>query len=259
VVEVREDLCCAAGSFILSFLVHSKNNIKLLAMGCGSSNDTQVASAPGTLPPSNKNQNLSPVLVPVAKPEVVKPLAPTTTTFQQVHSSIRWNKPLEDIIPLLNIDGAVHLTDPKTGNFPLHIAAQNGHFEIVVHLIEVCKVDPNVKNNSGNTPLHMAIEYDYLEVATYLVSKGATKDIENIGGKRSGKGIEGCKTIETLTFSTANTEAELLEALNLCDKHIKDLDKTTLVTTGLKKKKAAGSEWTDEVQNNFKLLLEKAI
>jgi hypothetical protein len=228
-------------------------------MGCGSSNDTQVATTPGTLPPSKKKEDFSPVLViPEAIPEVVKPLAPTTTTFQQVHSSIRWNKPLEDIIPLLNIDGAAELTDPKTGNFPLHIAAQNGHFEIVVHLLDGCKVDPNVKNNSGNTPLHMAIEYDYLEVAKYLVSKGATKDIENIGGKRSGKGIEGCKTIESLTFSTANTEADLLEALKLCDKHIKDLDKTILATTGLKKKKAAGSEWTDEVQNNFKLLLEKA-
>jgi len=233
-------------------------------MGCGSSTDAQVASstAPVTMTQTNppEKKELSPVLVD-EPPKGVAPVAaaviPKTVTFSQVHSAIRWNKPLEDIIPLLNAAGAPMIQDPKTGNHPIHIAAQNGHFEILKYLVDVCKVDVNASNNAGNTALHMAIEYDYLEVAEYLLAHGASKTICNGNGKNSGAGIEGTKSVEILAFCCAQGEENLLKALTLCEKHVKEIEKTSLATVGLKKKKSAGMDWTDEVQIKFKNLLDQ--
>ena len=55
--------------------------------------------------------------------------------------------------------------DAKTGNFPIHIAAQNGHRHIVKMLIDA-GANVNAQNNNGLTALHMSVEYDY-----YFTSK----------------------------------------------------------------------------------------
>lgn len=60
----------------------------------------------------------------------------------------------------------------------LHIAAYNGHLEIVKHLIEKgAKV--NSVNEGGYTPLHFAIEENRLDIVKYLVDKGANRYIKN--------------------------------------------------------------------------------
>lgn len=230
-------------------------------MGCGSSSGAQVANtAPTSIPPAievvtdqKHNAGESKEQTPVQTPEA------KTATFNQVHSIIRWGKPIADIAPVLALEGGPTVTDPQTGNFPIHIAAQNGHLEIVKYLVEVCKVDVNAANFQANTALHMAIEYDYLEVANFLLEHKASKSITNRSGKLSGKGIEGVKTVEILTLAKAETEKQLLEALELCDKTIAEIDKSTFIGTALKTKKAVGREWTDEVQIKFKAVLAKAV
>lgn len=231
-------------------------------MGCGSSSDAQVASsAPHNLESVQKELTSTPPGTPKTDIVIEAPVvtqAAKTTTFKQVHSAIRWGKPMTELVPLLSIEGAATLPDPQTGNLPIHIAAQNGHLEIIKHLAGVCKVDVNVFNKQGNTPLHMAIEYDYLDTALCLIEEfNASKMLSNRAGKLSGKGIEGNKTVELLALAKAETESELLDALSSCGANICDIEKSTFVTTALKKKKAVGPEWTDEVQVKFKTVLDK--
>nr|XP_023423475.1 glutaminase liver isoform, mitochondrial [Cavia porcellus] len=50
----------------------------------------------------------------------------------------------------------------------LHIAAAEGHIEVVKFLIEACKVNPFVKDRWGNIPLDDAIQFNHLEVVKLL-------------------------------------------------------------------------------------------
>lgn len=228
-------------------------------MGCGSSADAQVANtAPQAYEVPKQEQKLDPAPTPLPPKIEAEPPAPKTTTFSQVHSAIRWGKPISEIDQLLKIEGASILTDPQSGNYPIHIASQNGHLEIVQHLVNVYKTDVNVKNFQGNTPLHMAIEYDYLDTAQFLIQNSASKNISNRSGKVSGKGIEGTKCVEILSFVKAETEKEILVALDDCEAHVADIDKSSFISVGLKKKKGVGPQWTDEVQAKFKHVLELA-
>ena len=223
-------------------------------MGCGSSSAVTNTAAPSTAPSEQPAKEYA-VVTPAPTPPPPEPVQ--SVKFSEVHSAIRWNKPLEEVISLLKVDGASTIPDPKTGNLPIHIAAQNGHVDITRYLCYMCKVDVNAPNNLGNTALHMAIEYDYLEAANILLSHGASRKIQNAGGKLSGKGIEGGKSIELLALSAADNEEELLGALKTCSDCAADLTKSDVAVVGLKKKKATGVAWTDEVQVSFKALLER--
>ncbi|XP_008070745.1 glutaminase liver isoform, mitochondrial isoform X3 [Carlito syrichta] len=50
----------------------------------------------------------------------------------------------------------------------LHIAAAEGHIEVVKFLIEACKVNPFVKDRWGNIPLDDAVQFNHLEVVKLL-------------------------------------------------------------------------------------------
>ena len=68
------------------------------------------------------------------------------------------------------------------GDTILHIAACEGHLQILEYLIEKQKADVNMKGFLEKTPLHYACEKGDLEVTKYLVSKKAdlnAKDIYN--------------------------------------------------------------------------------
>ncbi|OJH30342.1 Phosphocholine transferase AnkX [Wolbachia endosymbiont of Armadillidium vulgare] len=61
------------------------------------------------------------------------------------------------------------------GETPLHLAAENGHTEIVKALIgKGAKVDE--KDVSGGTPLHLAAKNGHTEVVTTLLNNGAKVD-----------------------------------------------------------------------------------
>ena len=149
-------------------------------MGGGSSKKVEAAppavvppQQPTSLPATNeppKPPPAAPTEIPaniVAKKEEV--VIPTTSTpitsaepevftfpahvkpedyFKTVHSAIRWQKPNVSLI--LAFPGTVDCLDAKTGNVPIHIAAQNGYMDIVRILLDKsCAI--NAVNKKGTT------------------------------------------------------------------------------------------------------------
>ncbi len=117
-----------------------------------------------------------------------------------LHSKIRWfdssaapdekQAKLEGIIALL--PKFINVADAQNGNVALHIASQNGHFEVVDLLVSRgATLSP--QNRGGNTPLHMATEYGFNDVALLLRSKGADPLIKNDEGCTAETGIDGEK------------------------------------------------------------------
>lgn len=62
------------------------------------------------------------------------------------------------------------------GRTALHIAASEGHMEIVRWLVETIQVDINVKDDTGSTPISDAVRHCHVEVLEYLKSHGAVRD-----------------------------------------------------------------------------------
>lgn len=66
--------------------------------------------------------------------------------------------------------------DFNTGDYdqrtPLHLAASEGHLEVVKWLVEEKKVDINIKDRWRGTPLSDAIRHKHDDVAKYLQEKG---------------------------------------------------------------------------------------
>lgn len=50
----------------------------------------------------------------------------------------------------------------------LHVAAAEGHTDVVKFLIEACKVNPFVKDRWGNIPMDDAVQFNHLEVVKLL-------------------------------------------------------------------------------------------
>ena len=64
----------------------------------------------------------------------------------------------------------------KDGDYeqtPLHIAAEEGHDEIVALLVEKYKVDVNAVDKNGWTPLHSAAKHGHVNIIEFLISHGA--------------------------------------------------------------------------------------
>merc|ERR1711998_375065 len=116
---------------------------------------------------------------------------PLSMAHKQIHSAIRWGKP--DYKGMIGGDLAkAEIVDDRNGNTCIHLAAQNGHLDIVKDLLSM-KVDPNKKNNGGQTAMHMAKAYDYNEVYDALIAAGGDPNITNGAGHPACKGIDGDK------------------------------------------------------------------
>jgi ankyrin repeat protein len=175
--------------------------------------------------------------------------------YKKIHSAVRWDKLLE-CKKIINSAEEANINDPVNGNRPIHIAAQNGHMEIVKFLIE-SGADLNVKNSKGNTAIHMAVGYDYYHIAKLLIEKGADPNLTNDGGFIAVRGLEGDKSMAFAQFVSALSAVEVMDALLECEKNYELLNKAAFVGSGLRLKKNLGSEWTEEIQSKFKAITQK--
>lgn len=219
-------------------------------MGCFASKSVgQQAHPPEAFPPAQSNA--APVDEVVSKKDGSHDI-----NYLPIHSAVRWNKPVDQVEALLVNADAVNCEDPGNGNRPVHIAAQNGHDELI-HLLIKKKVDVNAKNGKGNTALHMAIGYDYYDVAKHLIQAGASLDDVNESGVAARHGLEGDKCLGIALLCKATTPEEVSEGLDLCESEIEHLHKINFAQSGLKAKKVIGDAWTKDLQERFKGITNK--
>jgi ankyrin repeat protein len=182
---------------------------------------------------------------------------PAVVDFKSIHSAVRWNKSQQDVEDLLTSNEAVNIPDPVNGNCPIHIAAQNGHNDLVKLLINK-KADLNTKNSKGNTAMHMAVGYDYYIAAKYLLDAGADPEILNDLGFAARKGLEGDKCFGIAALISSLNADDVTAALEMCENNITDIPKANFAAAGLKTKKRMGSDvWTPVMQEKFKTILNQ--
>lgn len=216
-------------------------------MGCGGSKEiVQATEKPTAAPVVGETTPVSTSNIEVKK----------EVNFKPIHSAIRWNKPLDEIEKLLVSLEAVNCEDTANGNRPVHIAAQNGHFETLQLLIKK-GADLNAQNAKGNTPIHMAVGYDYYECAMLLIEAKGDPLIKNTGGFAGKNGIDGDKTLGLAALVSAKTADDVSYALDLCEQHMEEVNKSNFVAAGLKTKKTLGDEWTAAIQDRFKSITLK--
>jgi len=150
--------------------------------------------------------------------------------------------------------------DTQNGNYPIHIAAQNGHAEMVTWLVENgAKTD--VQNGTGQTPMHMSISYDYDAVSDYLRTQNANFDITNWNGNPAKFGIDGEKnpTDPFNMLEACTTTEEALAALDAVESAAtadpNSIDKSKFAMTGMQLKKGGKNlpkeQWTPICQEKF--------
>ena len=235
-------------SVIIATVYSKLSEFILVIMGCGNSKENAtVASKPTKVPVESAAKSTPDDTPAETKKEV---------NFKPIHSAIRWNKPLDEIEKLLDSPEAVNSVDSNNGNRPIHIAAQNGHFETVQLLIKL-GAELDVQNAKGNTPIHMAVGYDYYETAMLLIEAKADPLKKNAAGFAAQDGIDGDKTLSLAALVSAKNGEDANYALDLCEEHMDELVKASFVSAGLKTKKNLGNEWTSDMQERFKAMTLK--
>jgi hypothetical protein len=187
-------------------------------------------------------------------------------TLLKIHSAVRWGKPVAELKKLgLKDTVAAEMADEENGNTALHVAAQNGHYDLVRYLVHELNCYVDTQNKVGNTPLHMGVEYDYYKINKILVTAGADHGIENGDGHRAIEGISGSKvglsawdnpvTMLRTVQDNVDSLEEVFRALETSTKG--DLKKEDLIRVGMTKKKELRS-WKDgEFQPRFMAIAAK--
>lgn len=191
----------------------------------------------------------------------VGPRAPVNLSEEEVkkiHSAVRWNKPLGELAAIVAGPDQANCVDPKNGNRPLHIAAQNG-FVHVCKLLIAKGADVNAVNHKNNTALHMALGYDYVDCASFLYDSGADRTIVNSEGHAAKNGLEGDKGQDgylspVSELREARTVGESLAAIRRIASEGYG-DKAELARVGLIMKKSFPDSWTQQVQAAFQDLM----
>jgi hypothetical protein len=195
-----------------------------------------------------------------AKAPAVNSRALSEDETKKIHSAIRWNKPLGELASLVTDAERANCEDPRNGNRPIHIAAQNG-FTPICKLLVAKGAEIDAVNAKGNTGLHMALGYDYDECADFLVSCGADPLIANAEGHAAKNGLEGDKgpdgyVAPLAELRDARAPEESAAALERIAKEgLGDADKAALVQCGLLKKKNFPESWPPNVQDAFRRLM----
>ncbi|KAK0651010.1 ankyrin repeat-containing domain protein [Cercophora newfieldiana] len=65
----------------------------------------------------------------------------------------------------------INITDPSSGNNPLHVACEHGNLPVVAELLQRADIDPNAPNpQSFRTPLGLAAEFNRDLIAQHLLA-----------------------------------------------------------------------------------------
>ncbi|KAH9102136.1 hypothetical protein LEN26_015577, partial [Aphanomyces euteiches] len=80
-----------------------------------------------------------------------------------------------DVVKHLVLNGASVDTADKDRQSPLHLASQSGHLDVVKHLLDK-RAFVNAVDRMDRTPLHLASNAGHLEVVKHLVDNGANVD-----------------------------------------------------------------------------------
>ena len=233
----------------------------------------QFLSTDGPLSPSSKPDDTdtpdtdTPALTALTKDEANAAAASDMANaeakgidWKACHSVVRWNKPLDEIAAVLTSPFCCNCVDTKNGNYPIHIAAQNGHAELVRWLVEN-GARTEVQNGTGQTAMHMAVSYDYDSVTEYLKSQAANFDICNWAENPAKFGIEGEKDPSDPWFmleeccTTALALAAFAAVEAAAAKDPKSVEKAKFAMCGMQlkkgKKKLPAELWTPECQAKF--------
>ncbi|WP_264688708.1 AAA family ATPase [Wolbachia endosymbiont (group B) of Catoptria pinella] len=89
----------------------------------------------------------------------------------------------ENVAKVLVAGGAdVNKKDSKREKIPLHLAAENGHVEVVEFFLNK-GISVNVMDKEGNTPLHYAADNGSRKTISILIRKNADPWLKNFHGK----------------------------------------------------------------------------
>lgn len=101
--------------------------------------------------------------------------------WSRLHKTVELSKAIRD-----GIDP--NISDAATGNTPLIVACQNGHFPVVRLLVD-SNANINQANKKGNSPLHYCFNYGFEEIAQYLIDYGADEYVTNLAGLTCYEGL----------------------------------------------------------------------
>mmetsp|Transcript_7038 Transcript_7038/g.8071 ORF Transcript_7038/g.8071 Transcript_7038/m.8071 type:complete len:206 (-) Transcript_7038:758-1375(-) len=172
----------------------------------------------------------------------------------KLHSMIRWEKKDEVKEIITASPAVVNIKDEANGNTAVHIAAQNGHLELLTMLVKA-GADVNAQNGGGQTALHMCITYELNDCIAFLKKSGANLEIKNNDNIPAKYGLGGERDPDSSTykmsmFKEATTEDGLVKAIGDL-KQCTDLDKAQVAQVGLQKKRENKAAWTANVQKVF--------
>ncbi|RCK56322.1 Ankyrin repeat-containing protein YAR1 [Candida viswanathii] len=115
----------------------------------------------------------------------------TELTQEEMDVVIYDSREIFDLEKLITPKALTVIKDDITSSTPLHMAAANGHLEVVKYLLLLISKDDvkafiEAKNDNGNTALHWASYNGHLEVVQYLVEEfNADPFIKNKSGHDS--------------------------------------------------------------------------
>lgn len=115
----------------------------------------------------------------------------TVDSIETFNSWVR-HKKIPEILSVLSRKLVNINESDENGNTPLHIACQNGHFNVCKILLENGGTESiNAQNNGGNTPLHYSMTYGFNEMSQYLINQfHANDEIVNKEGLTCYEGLK---------------------------------------------------------------------